>query len=265
VSGTFVTGGASELERGIRRSSGAWRRLLMVDLTTGDVAEVGPPGWSVWEVGWDGVGDTAVALIAENPTGNGWYRSRLARLDFQARTADVLYKPRWQLEGLALSPHGRHAAVIEGYSSDPALLNGSVLIVDLPVGSVSDPWPGLETVGVVTWCDEESLAYGRMHGTGTAWGRIRLDGERDEVWAGQEYIGGDVCKPQVAVSGGGAVVMTTHEAHGVAPELARFDPPAAPGSVSARSTTTSSTGSSSPTPVPSGGPRRMASRSRGGC
>ena len=103
VSGTFVTGGASELERGIRRSSGAWRRLLMIDLTTGDVAEVGPPGWSAWEVGWDGVSDTAVALIAENPAGHGWYRSRLARLDFQARTADVLYQPRWQLEGLALS------------------------------------------------------------------------------------------------------------------------------------------------------------------
>jgi dipeptidyl aminopeptidase/acylaminoacyl peptidase len=196
----------------------------MVDLATGGVTEVGPPGWSVWEVGWDGAGDTAVALIAENPTGNGWYRPRLARLDFQARTADVLYKPRWQLEGLALSPDGRHAAVIEGYSSDPALLNGSVLIVDLPGGSVSDPWPGLDTVGVATWCDEESLAYGRMHGTGTAWGRIRLDGGRDEVWAGEEYIGADVCKPQVAVTDGGAVVMTTHEAHGVPPELARFDP-----------------------------------------
>ena len=224
VSGTFVTGGASELERGIRRSSGAWRRLLMVDLTTGDVTEVGPPGWSVWEVAWDGAGGTAVGLIAENPAGHGWYRSRLARLDLQARTADVLYKPRWQLEGLALSPDGRHASVIEGYSSDPALLNGSVLIVDLIGGSVSDPWPGLETVGVATWCDEESLAYGRMHGTGTAWGRIRLAGERDEVWAGEEYIGADVCKPQVAVSAGGAVVMTTHEAHGVPPELARFDP-----------------------------------------
>ena len=224
VSGTFVTGGASELERGIRRSSGAWRRLLMVDLTTGDVAEVGPHGWSVWEVGWDGAGDTAVALIAENPAGSGWYRSRLARLDFRARTADVLYKPRWQLEGLALSPDGRHASVIEGYSSDPALLNGSVLIVNLPDGSVSDPWPGLETVGVATWCDEESLAYGRMDGTGTAWGSIWLGGERDELWAGEAYIGADVCKPQVAVSDGGALVMTTHEAHGVPPELARFDP-----------------------------------------
>ena len=44
VAGTFVTGGASELERGIRRSSGAWRRLLMVDLdNSGGVARGGSP------------------------------------------------------------------------------------------------------------------------------------------------------------------------------------------------------------------------------
>ena len=91
----------------------------------------GPPGWSVWEVGWDGAGATAIAVVAGNPTGNGWYRSRLARVDLQARTAEVLYEPRWQLEGLALSPDGRHASVIEGYSSDPGLLNGSVMVVDL--------------------------------------------------------------------------------------------------------------------------------------
>ena len=150
VSGTFVTGGASEIERGIRRSSGAWRRLLMADLATGDVTEVGPPGWSVWEVGWDGLGDTAVAVVAENPSGSGWYRSRLARLDLRARTAEVLYEPRWQLEGLALSPDGRRACVIEGYSSDPALVNGSILVADLVGGAVSEPWPGLETVGVAT-------------------------------------------------------------------------------------------------------------------
>ena len=227
ASGTLVTGGASELEQGIRRSSGAWRRLLMVDLTTGGVAEVGPPGWSVWEVDWDGSGTTAFAVVAENPTGSGWYRSRLARLDLHARAAEVLYEPRWQLEGLALSPDGRHASVIEGYSSDPGLLNGSVMVVDLLDGSVRDPWPGLETVGVATWCDDGSLAYARMNGTGTAWGRIWLDGGREEAWAGEEYIGADVCKPQVAVTDRGAVVMTTHEAHGVPPELARFDPDAA--------------------------------------
>ena len=130
---------------------------------------------------------------------------------------------------------------------------------------MSDAWPGLETVGVATWCDEESLAYGRMHGTGTAWGRIRLDGERDEVWAGQEYIGADVCKPQVAVSAGGVVIMTTHEAHGVPPELARFDP----GNGSWVRLTSFNhdivEGVEFPDARTSAGPRRMVSRSRGGC
>jgi dipeptidyl aminopeptidase/acylaminoacyl peptidase len=222
VSGTAVTGGASELERGIRTSAGAWRRLLMVDLASGYVTEVGPPGLSVWEVDWDGAG-TVVAIVAENPTGNGWYRSKLARLDLDARTAEILYEPTWQLEGLALSPDASRAAVVEGYSSDPALLNGSVLIVDLTQGKTTDPWPGLETVGLAAWCDPESLWYGRMDGTGTACGRIWLDGRREETWARQEYIGADVCKPQCAVADGGAVVMTTHEAHGVPPELARLD------------------------------------------
>ncbi len=224
VSGTFVTGGASELERGIRRSSGAWRRLFMVDLATGEATEVGPPGLSVWEFDWDGESSTAIAVVAENPAGNGWYKSHLARIDLESRTAQVLYKPTWQLEGLALSPDGRRAAVIEGYSSDPALLNGSVMVIDLTDGSVADPWPDLQTVGAAVWAGDDSLWYGRMNGTGTACGRIWLDGRREEVWAGDAFIGGDVCKPQVFLSEGGAEVMTTHEAHGVPPELARFDP-----------------------------------------
>lgn len=178
-------------------------------------------------------------------------------------TGDVTEVGRWQLEGLALSPDGRHASVIEGYSSDPALVNGGVLVVDLANGSVSDPWPGLETVGVATWCDEESLAYARMNGTGTARGWIRLDGGRDEAWAGEEHIGADVCKPQVAVTDGGTVVMTTHEAHGVPPELARFDPG---GGTWVRLTSDEIVdGSSFPMPGPSAGSRLMALRSRGGC
>ena len=49
-------------------------------------------------------GGTAVGLIAENPACDCWFWSRLARLDLQARTADVLYKPRWQLEDSPAHP-----------------------------------------------------------------------------------------------------------------------------------------------------------------
>ena len=221
VAGTFVTGGASELERGIRRSSGAWRRLLMVDLTTGDVTEVGPLGWSVWEVGLERCG-----CHGRRPRRGEPDRQRLVPVEARPSRFPVPHgghPVRAPVAARGTRSVARWTARLgdRGLLSDPALLNGSVLIVNLSNGSVSDPWPGLETVGVATWCDEESLAYGRMHGTGTAWGR---DGGREEAWAGQEYIGADVCKPQVAVTNGGAVVLTTHEAHGVPPELARFDP-----------------------------------------
>jgi dipeptidyl aminopeptidase/acylaminoacyl peptidase len=206
----------------VRRPGEAWRRLLRVDLGSGSVEEVGPPATSVWEFDWDGVG-TVVSIVSDDPRGSGWYRSRVVALDLDARSARTVYQPTWQLEGLALAPDARRVAVVEGYSSDPGLLSGSVKVIDLSTGGVTDPWPGLESVGLVSWCDDGSLWYARGDGTGTAAGRIWLDGRREEAWAGPAFIGGNVVKPQCAVTEGATAVYTTHEAHRVPPELARLD------------------------------------------
>ncbi len=214
--------GAEPLDPAIVRPGEACRRLFLIDLASGAVEEVGPPGTSVWEADWNG-DDVVVALVSADPSTAGWYRSVVARLDLSARTAKTLYEPTWSLEGLALSPDGRHAAVVEGYSSDPGLLSGSVMIVDLEDGTTLDPWPDLQTVGLVEWCDDQSLWFARCDGTGTACGRVRLDGRREERWRGDAFVGDEVTKPKCSVSDGGAVVWTTHQAHGQAPELARFD------------------------------------------
>jgi dipeptidyl aminopeptidase/acylaminoacyl peptidase len=219
-SAVAVTGGEPDPDPIVRRPRDAWRRLFMVDLASGDISEVSPPGLSVWEVDWDGA-DAAVAIVSEDPSGSGWYRSTLARLDLVERSSRLLYTPTWQMEGLALAPDSRRVAVVEGYSSDYGLVSGSVMIVE--DGTTSDPWPGLETVGLVEWSDDDSLWYARYDGTRTACGRISLDGTRDEVWADAAFIGNDVGKPSCVVSGGGELVMTTHQAHGRPPELARFD------------------------------------------
>jgi dipeptidyl aminopeptidase/acylaminoacyl peptidase len=221
-SAVAVTGEGQDVDPIIRHPLQAWRRLYLVDVTSGAVDEVGPVGVSVWEAEWDGA-ETVVALVSEEPTGSGWYRSTVARLDLGSRSARTLYAPTWQLEGLALSPDATRAAVVEGYSSDHGMLSGSVIIVDLADGGATDPWPGLETVGVVEWCDEASLWYSRYDGTRTACGRIRLDGEREEVWSGPAFIGPDITKPSCVVADGGETVFTTHQAHGLAPELARLD------------------------------------------
>jgi len=75
--------------------------------------EVGPPGMSVWEFDGD-PDDIVVALVSEDPSTAGWYRSVLARLDLAERTAQTLYRPTWSLEGLALSPEGRSKAFDAG-------------------------------------------------------------------------------------------------------------------------------------------------------
>ena len=220
-SAVAVTASEPDPDPIVRRPHDAWRRLFLVDLASHEATEVGPPGRCVWEVDWDGDG-VAVALVSEVPSGSGWYRSAVVRLDLDARTQETRYAPRWQLEGVALSPDGRRAAVIEGYSSDHGLLSGSVKIVDVNGGGALDPWPGLETVGLVEWIDEGKLWYGRSDGSGTACGRIDLDGAREEVWAGAPFIGDEVTKPSCTLAGDGAV-FTTHQAHGLPPELARFD------------------------------------------
>jgi dipeptidyl aminopeptidase/acylaminoacyl peptidase len=213
--------GADGIAPRIRRPGGAWRRLFLVDSATGASDEVGPEGLSVWEFDWDGE-RPVVALVSEDPTGNGWYEARIATLDLGTRAATTVYTGIRSLEGLAISPDGRYVAVVEGYSSDPGLLTGGVTIVDLAAGAASAPWPGLEMVGRVTWADPDRLWYARYDGIGTAIGELWLDGRRKEHWAGDAFIGPDLTKPSCEVTPDG-IVYSTHQAHGVAPELATFE------------------------------------------
>ncbi len=219
-----VTGAGPAPDPAITRPGEARRRLFMIDLSSGDVAEVGPPGTDVWEFDWDG--DTTVVAIAsvDPPGGSGWYAADVVLLDLEARSARTLYTPTWQIEWLSLSPDGTRVAVTEGYASDHGLLNGSVMVVDVMDGTTTDPWPELETVGIASWIDDGSLWYSRVDGTGTACGRVWLDGRREERWRGDAFIGDEVTTPVCVLTEDAATIWTTHQAHGRAPELARFDP-----------------------------------------
>lgn len=218
-----VTGAAPVADPSVLLPGRARRRLFIIDVSSGRSVEVGPRETDVWEFGWDG-DDLLVAIVSTEPTGgSGWYRAHVARLDLGARTADTLYEPAWQIGWLSLSPDGRRAAVTEGYASDHGLLSGSVMTVDLNDGSTTDAWPGLETVGIAEWIDDDSLWYSRCDGTGTACGRMWLDGRREEAWRGDAFIGDEVTTPVCVTTDDAATVWTTHQAHGQAPELAWFD------------------------------------------
>jgi dipeptidyl aminopeptidase/acylaminoacyl peptidase len=206
----------------VRRPGDARRRLFLIDIASGDADEVGPPDLSVWEVDWDG-DDTVVAIVSKDHSASGWYDAVVARLDLEARSAHTLYEPQWQMDGLALSPDSDRVVAVEGYASDHGLLAGNIVLVDMAAGVTSDPWPDLQTVGRAAWCDDGSLWYARTDGTGNACGRIWLDGRREERWRDAAFIGDAITTPVCVVTGDAAAVWTTHQAHGLPPELARFD------------------------------------------
>ena len=92
-----VRGAEPESDPIVRRPGDARRRLFLIDLGSGDVAEVGPPDLSIWEVDWDG-DHTAVAVVATDHTGSGWYHGVVARLDLRARphTRSTSPSGRWK-------------------------------------------------------------------------------------------------------------------------------------------------------------------------
>jgi dipeptidyl aminopeptidase/acylaminoacyl peptidase len=79
----------------------------------------------------------------------------------------------------------------------------------------------------VSWAGPDHLWYARYAGTGTAIGELWLDGRQEERWEGDAFVGPDLTKPSCDVLGDGSVVAC-HQAHGVPPELARFDAAATP-------------------------------------
>ena len=90
----------------VRRPGDARRRLFLIDLGVRGRR----PRWvrpTSASGRWTGtVIDTAVAAVATDHTGSGWYQGVVARLDLAARTARTLYEPEWQMEGLERSPDG---------------------------------------------------------------------------------------------------------------------------------------------------------------
>ncbi|MGZ8578682.1 MAG: TolB family protein, partial [Actinomycetota bacterium] len=217
-----VTGAGAAPDPVVRRPGDARRRLFLVEPASSEATEVGPPDLSVWEFDWDGDA-VLVAIVSRDHSGSGWYKGVIARLDLGSRTARTLYEPSWQTEGLAISPDASRAIVVEGYASDHGLLSGSIMLIDLETGATTDPWPDLQTVGRAVWCGDGSLWYARTDGTGNACGRIWLDGRREERWRDDAFIGDAVTTPSCVITSDAANVWTTHQAHGRAPELARFD------------------------------------------
>jgi dipeptidyl aminopeptidase/acylaminoacyl peptidase len=150
-----------------------WRRLFRIDLESGATTEIGPEGVNVWE--FDVVDDsTVVGIVSDDPSENGWYRSRLAMLDLERRDLQELWTPERQIQGPAADASGKKVAVIEGWSSDRGLVAGDIRVIDVDTGQATHL--DISDVTSLGWIDTTTLWFAGWHETGSRFGEVGDDG-----------------------------------------------------------------------------------------
>lgn len=162
----------------------ALRRLYRVEVPSGTTTEVGPEGLTVWD--FDVRDDTAVAVLSRDPSESGWYQAFLGVLDLEQRTAHCVYSPGWQIAHPRLSPDGGRVAFVEGICSDRGSEMGTVKMIDLGSGTLSDLTPDADSdVANLAWRDDTRLWYFGRRGMLSTCGSVSCDGRVEELWSGE--------------------------------------------------------------------------------
>ena len=162
----------------------AWRRLHLVDVASGESTPVGHDGVNVWEFDWRG--ETAAAIVSDDPSESAWYRASVASVDIESGAVQRVYEPAWQVAAVAMSPDHSRVAFVEGFCSDRGILAGEATVAEIGGGHRT-----LATdldVSSLAWRDDSSLWFAAVSGVENACGWIGLDGQAHALWRGEAEI-----------------------------------------------------------------------------
>lgn len=164
-------------------SEDAWRSLWLLDITSGDVAQLSPAGLNTWEAAWLG-DDAVVAITSPTPDEGAWYTAVLSRLGRDGSVTDIATS-EVQL-GLPLgSPSGARVAVVEAVCSDRWVVAGDLLVGTTAGLSAVDT--GGVDVTFTQWIDDDRVGLLGIRGLETVAAIHDVEsGKTTEVWTSTE-------------------------------------------------------------------------------
>ena len=205
--------GADPQDPKVTRPAQFWRRLWLVDASTGETRDVTPENVNVFEFGW--AGGQVAAVCTDEPSESAWYEAWVGLIDLEARSVERVHEPKWQLQAPRISAGGR-VAWIEGFSSDRGVATGAVHV--LGEGVVA---PKLHATWI-DFADEDSLWVAGWRDNGSFPGRLSLDASYEEL-AGGEATFGPRYAPALAVSADGSRAAAAYESADEPPEVVLWE------------------------------------------
>jgi dipeptidyl aminopeptidase/acylaminoacyl peptidase len=119
------------------------QRLTTVDVATGRIRQLSPPGLYVYEYDWSPEGKQFVATAAHGAGDDNWYVAEIYTIDVVSGETKSLYKPAFQIGGPRWSPDGKSIAFIGGLMSDEGSIGGDVFLFPATGGEARNLTPGL--------------------------------------------------------------------------------------------------------------------------
>jgi dipeptidyl aminopeptidase/acylaminoacyl peptidase len=161
-----------------------WRRLLVLDVRTGELRGVNRDDLNVWDACW--AGEELLAVCSEgDPSESAWYTADLRLLDPTTRVDRVIAGPADQLGAVAASPSGRWVAFVESVCSDRDIVAGDLKLLDTTTGDVRRV-VGDTDVATVSFVDEDEIAFTGLHGLTTRIGLASTAGDTRVLWESEE-------------------------------------------------------------------------------
>ncbi|MGD0945704.1 MAG: prolyl oligopeptidase family serine peptidase [Acidimicrobiales bacterium] len=104
------------------------QRVWQLDIEGQGVWPVTSSELSVWEIApFDP--DFTICVCSSASGEAAWYSAWIGRLDHASGSIEELYRPSWQVMGLAADPVSGRVAFVEGWASDRGLVAGEVVIL----------------------------------------------------------------------------------------------------------------------------------------
>lgn len=198
------------------------QRLAVLDVETGRVRLLSPADMHVYEFDWAPDGKRLGAIAAHGSGDNNWYVAQLYTMDAASGAMRSILKPSMQIAVPRWSPDGQTIAFIGGLMSDEGATGGDVYAVPAAGGPARNVTPDLRaSASWLHWLpDGKRILFTEYVDGGCGIATLNLESlQVEELWRGEESIGGAAGTRGIAVAADGKTTVLVRSSFERPPEV----------------------------------------------
>ena len=165
--------------------------LAIINRTTGEIIQVTPPKFYIFEYDWSPDSKSFAYLAAPPPGDDNWYIAKLYTQNISARDTILIYSPEMQIALPHWSPDGKRIAFIAGLMSDQGGVGGDIFTVAAEKNSsAKNCTPGRKsTPSWFAWQPDGNILFSEFIGGSVAISSLNTNTNATQtLWHGDESM-----------------------------------------------------------------------------